>query len=356
MSERVVVVGCGGIGGVVAAHLTRAGIDVTPVTGNAAIATAIADRGFRVKEFDGAEWSAPPARPPVVAPEGGPYDVALVATKATTIEDALRAVLPHLREDAPVVLLQNGLPEEIAARVVEPRRLYGCVVGWGATMALPGVYERTSRGGFQVGRAVAQAADPARIARLFEPVAPATVVQDLAAVRWSKLAINCATSTVGAIGGRRLGALLSRRFVRRLVLELWSEVVAVARAEGVKMAPVGGTMDIEKMALTPADRAAKRGSRSLAAKHAILLAVGMKYRRLRSSMLVAIERGRTPEIDFLNGEIVRRGAARGVATPVNALLVETVRRVAAGRARPSLILLRAVYDELMLQPPTKLAA
>ena len=61
-------------------------------------------------------------------------------------------------------------------------------------------------------------------------------------------------------------------------------------------------------------------------------------------MLYALERGRTPEIDFLNGELVRRGAALGVATPVNAALVETVRAIARGELRPSLPTLRAVAE------------
>ena len=45
-------------------------------------------------------------------------------------------------------------------------------------------------------------------------------------------------------------------------------------------------------------------------------AVGLRYRRMRSSMLAAIERKRTPAIDFLNGEVVIRGAeAADVSLP-----------------------------------------
>lgn len=38
----------------------------------------------------------------------------------------------------------------------------------------------------------------------------------------------------------------------------------------------------------------------------------------------SVERGRSVETQFLNGEIVRRGAARGVPTPVNERAVETL--------------------------------
>ena len=344
--RRIVVVGVGGIGGVLAARLARAGVDVLPVTGNAEISAAIAENGMRVVELDGSSWSVAPPRPARVAlePGDGPFDLCLLATKATTMEDALVKVVPHLAPGAAVVTLQNGLPEEIAARVVGVERVAGCVVGFGATMTAPGVYTRTSRGGLQLGKLDGgPSLEP--IAELLGRIEETSVTAELAGVRWSKLAINCATSTLGAIGGLRLGPLLRRRFVRRLVLELWTEIAAVARASGVRLALVGGTLDVEKLALTDRERSAALGSPALTWKHTILVGVGVKYRRMRSSMLIAIERGRIPEIDFLNGEVVRRGAALGVATPVNARLCTAVAAIVAGRERPAIDHLRQVYDE-----------
>ena len=342
MSPRVLVVGVGGIGGILAARLVRLGVDVTPVTGNEAIAGALAAEGFRVVELDGSRWSVPsPLAPRVALAAGdGPFDLCLLATKATTMAGALSATLPHLAPDAEIVCLQNGLPEEAAAAIVGGGRVVtGCVVGWGASMIDPAVYQRTSRGGLQIERA-------GRAAELLGRVEETSVPESFAGVRWSKLAINCATSTLGAVGGERLGPLLRRRYVRRLVLEIWSEVAAVAAASGVRFAPVGGTLDVAKMALTERERRAPLGSPALAWKHSILVGVGMKYRRMRSSMLYALERGRTPEVDFLNGEIVRRGARHGVATPVNARLVRAVHDIAAGRAQSSLDGLRAIFDEV----------
>jgi 2-dehydropantoate 2-reductase len=182
---------------------------------------------------------------------------------------------------------------------------------------------------------------------LLEPASPTVVVDDLIGVRWSKLAINCVTTTLGATGGVALGRLLSHRPIRRLALEVFAEVAAVAKAEGVKLQPVGGTLDIDKIAITEAERQLSFGSPSLAYKHSILLAVGLKYRRMRSSMLYALERGRPPEIDFLNGEIVRRGQGLGVPTPVNEALVAQVRAIVEKRAKPSLDALKAIHDAVV---------
>jgi 2-dehydropantoate 2-reductase len=214
----------------------------------------------------------------------------------------------------------------------------------------PGTYVcTTKRGKLKLGRAFAESPDPAPVARVLAAVAAIDVLTDpaaLAAARWAKLAINCATSTIGAIGGDRLGPLLGRRPVRRLVLELWSEIHAVVRAAGIRPAPIAG-VDLSRLALSPRERRSQLGSPLLAGKHALLMAVGMKYRRMRSSMLIALERGRTPEIDFLNGEIVRRGTALGVPAPVNARLVAAVKAIAAGEASSSIDHLQKVCSEVM---------
>ena len=185
-----------------------------------------------------------------------------------------------------------------------------------------------------------------RLAELLGRAIPTKIVDDLSGVRWSKLAINCATSTLGAIGGDTLGRLLAHRFVRRLVLEVWRELCAVADCEGVRLAKVAGTIDIAKLALSDDDKRHSVGSLPLFLKHSILLGIGLKFRRMRSSMAVAIERGRKPEIDWLNGEIVRRGAQHGVSTPLNRELVALVHDLVAKRTKPGLETLYGVYLRL----------
>jgi len=212
----------------------------------------------------------------------------------------------------------------------------------------PGRYQRTSAGGFTLGRLegpVDQAVED--LAMLLESIGPVETTDNLRGARWSKLAINCAVSSLGTVGGDRLGALLAHRFVRRLALEVMTEVVDVAHAEDVQLVKVAGTINLDTLALTPAERAAS-GSAGLVKKHALLLAVGARYRRLRSSMLSAIERGRKPAVDFLNGEVVTRADKHGIAVPVNALVQRTIHRIADGDLRPGLDLLRRLYEETRL--------
>ncbi len=339
---RIGVLGTGGIGGVTAACLLRQGVDVTPVARDPEARAVMAQRGLRVTELDGTTWQVPLTSPPVatLADARGPFDAVIVATQAPALEAALTSARAALEAETLIVVFQNGLPEARAAALVPEGRVVGCVVGWGASMTAPGELKRTSKGGLQLGQLAgvgtrATAAQLDALCDALRATGPADLAENFPGVRWSKLAINSVTSTIGAIGGDTLGKLLLHRGVRRLSLEVWTEVRAVAEASGVRMTKVGGTIDMNLLTLTPFEQRFFLAP-TLFFKHVLMTAVGMRFRRMRSSMLYALERGRPPEIDYLNGELVRRGAALGIPTPVNAALVHRVREIEAGRQKSSL--------------------
>lgn len=341
MRERVLVVGCGGLGGVVAGTLLEhashgAPIDLVAFTTNETIADAVNARGFALRGSDGLKTI--PGRMTTTLSRDEKFDWMILATQPPQIEEAALRALPHLADDGRMVCLQNGLCEERVAKIVGRDRVVGAVVAWGAAMPEPGVYDRTSNGGFSIGTLNGAENKPemlARLAALLEPVGPVAITNNLSGARWSKLAINCAISTLGTLGGATLGTLMLHRFVRRLALEIMSEVVMVSRAEKISLEKVSGTIDLDWIALTDSERRAV-GSPDLLAKHSMLLAVGARYRRMRSSMLAAIERGRPPAIDFLNGEVVARGKKQEIPTPVNLLATNLIWEIAHGKRKPSM--------------------
>jgi len=344
--QRVLVVGVGGIGGTVSAMLHEHDPSVlgelVAVSTNAAICEAVNERGFVVTGVE--EQRVIPGAVVAEVPEDAePFDWILLAVPPPHVEAAARKHAARLAPEGRLVCFQNGLCEQRVAAIVGQDRVVGAIVGWGGSMVEPGVFARTSHGGFTVGRLDGET-DPGldRLAMLLEIIGPVKVTDNLAGARWSKLAINCAISTLGTLGGDRLGPLMRYQFIRRLALELMTETVAVARAEGVTLEKVSGTLDLDWLALDEDERAIA-GSASLVAKHGLLLAVGTRYRRLRSSMLSAIERGREPSVDFLNGEVVSRGEKYGIPTPVNALAREMVWALHAGEAAPSLENARSLF-------------
>ena len=346
MGGRFLVMGCGGVGGIVAAHLLETGQDVTVVTKNKDIQAAVNARGFQLRG-DG---------PPRVVPgrvltevPAGPFDVVLLATQPPEVEEAARSAVASLAGTGSMVCFQNGLCEARVAKIAGDDRTIGAVVAWGAAMPEPGVYDRTAAGGFALGSLSPSPPGVTderveELGRALEPIGPVEITKNLLGVRWSKLAINCAVSSLGTLAGDRLGSIMQHRSVRRLALEIMTETVHVARKERVVLEKVSGTLDLDWIALSEDERRGS-GRPSLLAKHALLLAVGFRYRRMRSSMLAAIERGRTPAIDFLNGEIVSRGRVHGVPTPANLRVRDAVWSVARKREAASLAFLKSVAAE-----------
>ncbi len=337
---KFLVMGAGGIGGIVAAGLHEAGRDVLAFTTNGAIAEAVRQNGFRLR---GAERSRAVRGRITTAPPEGPFDVVVLCTQPPQVEEAAAMASRALAEGGVMICLQNGLCEARVARVVGAHRTLGAVVTWGAAMPEPGVYDRTARGGFALG-SMSAASQPSLepVARALAAVAPVELTSNLAGRRWSKLAINAAISSLGTIGGDRVGALMRHAFVRRLALEVMTEAARVARAEGVALERVSG-LDLDWLALGEHE-ARGSASPSLAAKHALLLGVGIRYRRMRSSMLAAIERGRPPAVDFLNGEITQRAAAHGIAAGLNAAVSRAVWAIARNEMSPGTAALRSLFD------------
>src|SRR5690606_6644282 len=235
------------------------------------------------------------------------FDFALLAVQPPQVEQAVVEIAPLLKPHARVVCFQNGLCEERVASVVGAERVLGGIVAWGASMPEPGLFDKTSAGGFTLGRLTGPIDGACyELGRLLSSVGPVTYTDNLIGARFSKLAFNCAISTLGTLGGTNVGGLLNHAFVRRLALEIITEACGVADGLGVRIEKLATTVDVRWFALRPGE--SRRSLHpSLLAKHALVYAVGRKYRRMRSSMLSAIERGRPPAVDFLNGELVTRG-------------------------------------------------
>ena len=327
--SRLLLMGCGSVGGVIGGRLARAGHDVTIVTHNEEICRAVEAEGLRVTTPEGV-CSVPAAAHAHLGEVEGPFDVALLAMKATEVEEAARDVARYLAAEGYAVTLQNGVVEDRVGEILGRERVIGALVGWGATMHAPGVCEMTSRGELVVGELDGQVTPRVQqLKGILDDAAPTAVSTNIYGVLWSKLAINCVVTTLGAVTGQLLGEMLQRAAVRRLALAITSEVVDVAEAHGIRLEPVGGTLDIHRLYLPPERRTGRFGL-DLIPRHAIMLLVGKKFRLLKSSMLQSIKRGRRAEIDFMNGYVVQRGREKEVETPVNAALTAMVREIETG--------------------------
>ncbi|HEX9999044.1 MAG TPA: 2-dehydropantoate 2-reductase [Actinoplanes sp.] len=295
---RVAVIGCGAIGSLYAAHLSRAaGVEVWAVDPWREHVEAIQAGGLRVT---GRSDFVAPVRAVTDAAELPPCRLAVVATKAVHTRAAVRAAKGALA-DASVVSVQNGVGNEEQIAELVPRVIRGTIVTAGAVTA-PGVVRYDAQGDTYLGPfepSPAPAAEIARLARLLNEGGLVTHdVPDARGPQWTKVVFNAATSALAALTGLTVGQVCTDPGLRTQVDRLIDEALAVCTAAGIEL-----TRD-------PRD----------SVEEAIQTAYAHK-----PSMLQDVLAHRGTEIDVLNGGIAAEGRRVGVLTPGHDALVALVR-------------------------------
>lgn len=323
MSERVVIQGIGGIGGVVAGTLIDAGMKPVLVTNNADITNAIRADGLRVKLPDRA-FTVKADVYTTLAEAPGPFDAAYLIMKALGVVDAARETAKHLAPDGYVVTFQNGIVEDAVGEAIGIGRVVSASVGWNGIMHKPGDYERTTPGNTFVGELDGRLTPRVqRIAEALRHSGPVTVSKNMRGVLWSKLAINCTVNSVGALTGETLGEMLADPRIRKLFLRTYSEVFDTAAAQGIQLERIAANPNLLYLPKNA-------GFLTRYTKDFIARMLGRKYKSARSSTLQSLERGRKTEVDFLNGYVVDVAQKLGVRTPVNAALTRMIKEIENG--------------------------
>ncbi|NWF67633.1 MAG: 2-dehydropantoate 2-reductase [Chloroflexi bacterium] len=328
IQQRILIEGIGGIGGVLAAKIIQAGYAPVLVTNNQAITDAIKLYGLRIK--DGAELYSVPVPNIFTALEDvpfGDFDAAYLIMKADGVVTAAKKSLPLLKPDGYVVTFQNGIVEDIVAEAIGAQRVISGIIGWGGTMDKIGMYEKTTIGNIHLGELDGKITERLKnLATVCETCTPVIVTDNIRGALWSKLAINCTITTIGALTGETLGQLVRDGRVRKLFLRTYAEVVDTAEASGIRL---------ERIATDPKLLYLPRGANFVQAlfKNALVRVVGMRYSKQKSSSLQSLERGRKTEIDYLNGYVVRQAQNVNVPTPVNAALVRMMKAIESGQRK-----------------------
>ena len=324
--QPILIEGIGGVGGVVAAQMIRAGLSPTLVTGNPEITDAIHRGGLDLTTPE-QEFIVPARAFTSLSdlPGDAKFDAVYLLMKANGMVEAARASLPFLAKEGCVVTFQNGIVEDSVAEVVGPERVVSAVIGWGTEMLTPGIYKKTSGGRTFVGELDGTLSRRVMdLGLVLKSSAEVIVSPNIRGVLWSKLAINSMITTMGAITGERLGVMLRDRRARAIFLSIYREVIDTARGEGIIPVRVEAKPEIFYLA-----RDANFFTKWL--KHVLMRVVGFKYRNVKSSSLQSLERGRKTEIDFLNGYVVRKAKEAGVEVPVNQAVVRLVKEIEEGR-------------------------
>ena len=314
------VVGAGAIGGIAAALLKKNGYNVEIVCKYEGYARLISEEGITVSGKCGDINVRMPA---FASPSGTKEkkDIILLATKATDMLDASHELLPLLKESGYIISLQNGICESALGSVFGIERVIGCVTGWGATMEAPGKLIMTSTGDFILGYPEKRIDDfLISLSQILSSIVPVRTTDNIMGHLYSKLIINSCITSLGAICGLYLGKMLSITKIRRIFIEIVREAMDVADRMEINVEIFGGKLDFRSF--QKAD-----GKLSRLRLHLLLLVIGYKFRKLKSSSLQSLERGKPAEIDYLNGYLVDNGNRLAVPVPVNAKIVSMIHEI-----------------------------
>jgi 2-dehydropantoate 2-reductase len=297
---KVAVMGAGAVGCYFGGMLARAGHAVTFIARPQHV-EAIRRDGLRMetRTFDER------VRLDAVTEASGAQDADLVlfCVKSMATEEAGRALQPFLRPETLVLCLQNGVDNADRLRAVLPGHAVAAAVVYVATeMAGPGHLRHHGRGEL----VIEPATGSERAAQaLREAGVPTELSDNVRGALWLKLILNCAYNAVSAIAQRPYGENVQGEGIRDVMRDVVDECLAVAQADGVTV---------------PAD--------AHAATRKLVESMPSQY----SSTAQDLARGKPTEIDFLNGYVVRRGKALGIATPANRVLWALVKLIESKKA------------------------
>ncbi|HEY0517701.1 MAG TPA: 2-dehydropantoate 2-reductase [Solirubrobacteraceae bacterium] len=289
---NIAVLGPGGVGGLLAAALERAGEHVT-VVARESTAELIARRGLSVSSVRFGELTT---HPRAVATLQEPVDALLLATKAA----GLREALERIRVQPGIVLpLLNGLDHlHLLRERFEPASVVAGSIRVEADRPEPGVIVHTSPF-LLVSMASSSPAMAAPLQRLAATIdaaeVPVKVLDSEADVMWSKLvrlnALACTTSAYDKL----LGEIRSTPQLRADLVGAMEEAAAAGRAEGAQVDAASAIAELERAHAT-----------------------------LGSSMQRDIAAGREPELDAIPGSVLRAAARHGIACPTIEKLVAMI--------------------------------
>jgi len=301
---KVAVMGAGAVGCYYGGMLARAGHEVVLIARPQHV-EAIKRDGLRMETttFDEHVRLAASSEPRAV--QGA--KLALFCVKSTDTESAGAQIRPHLPADALVLCLQNGVDNADRLRAVLPETAVAAAVVYVATeMAGPGHVKHHGRGELVIEPVNSSSFSSEAVAQaLIAAGVPTEVSGNVRGALWAKLILNCAYNAVSAIAQLPYGKTVQGEGVEDVMRDVVAECLAVAQAEGVQ---VPGDVD--------------------AAVRKIAETMPSQY----SSTAQDLARGKRSEIDYLNGLIVKRGEALGVATPANRVLWALVKLLESKRA------------------------
>lgn len=234
-------------------------------------------------------------------------DLIVVTTKAGQVETALMPLLPHLNHETILLFMHNGMGAvDPIFNTIADFPLLIATTTHGALKTAPHKVQHTGKGITQIGSINKKGDQCHFISDVFAHALPdVSWCLNINNALWLKLAINCAINPLTAVLQCNNGALSAAQYKHRLNTII-DEIVQVANADGQQF---------------EADSLRETISR-------VIQATAANY----SSMHQDIVHGRTTEIEYITGYLLKRAQTHGLSVPENQSLYLQVKELESQRS------------------------
>ena len=316
---KIAVLGAGAIGSVVAGYLAKAGEDITLI-GRTDHVKAIEQHGLRIKGARGEETF----RVRSLTQLDKPYDLTIWSVKTQDIENTVTQNKRFLNSGL-ILSTQNGVrADKILSAFFPKERLISSIVMFGATYVRPGEATFNFEGDWIMGRPYVSNDEKLQdLSKILRRAFPIVVSDDMIGMKYLKLFVNF-NNCIPALVGKSMQETFADLDLCRLSILLLKEGLEIIQKQGIELEslPQFPKERVFALANMPLEQAAGIINKTLTT---------LSKEPLYGSILQSIMRGRSSEIDYINGEVVRLAKEKGLTAPLNEKIVTLVYRVEKNR-------------------------
>ncbi len=325
---RVGVFGAGAIGCYLGGTLARGGANVVLV-GRQRLIDAVKHEGLHCQGLDQELQRVPESQ---LTTSDSPSacsgcEIVLVTVKSGQSQEAGEALRGVIDDKTLVISFQNGVRNADTLRSALPdNEVLAGMVPFNVVWDAPAIFRQQTSGPLVLQKS--QRAAQATIASSFKASGlPLEVVENVVAMQWGKLLMNL-NNAINALAGIPLKEELSERSYRLCLAAAMTEALRVLQSAGIEIvSPLKVPLSLVPFVLRSPTPIFTRVAKAM-------LHVAPDA---RSSMWDDLKRGRTTEIDVLNGEIVQLAAQHDLRAPINTKIVALIREAeTAGKGSPLL--------------------
>lgn len=304
---KIAIIGSGGVGGYFGARLAQADNEVHFVARGAHL-DAMKKNGLKVLSALG-DLHLSKVECTDDTASIGPVDIAMIAVKLWSTEDAARAAKPLIGKNTAVVSFQNGvIAVDTLVSVLGREHVMGGVANIAALIEEPGVIRHNGNMA-NLFFAELDGKSSARAKSLLDACLKAKIQaeipDDIHTAIWEKFVRLVTMSAMTTLTRVPVGPIREDPDTRAMMLQVMEEVIAIGRKHGAKFPQDITTDQFKKIDGYPPTMVA--------------------------SMCGDLRRGNRLELPWLSGTVARLGKELGIPTPANQFVYAALKLHADGR-------------------------